>query len=81
MLKQSRIWDQRGGWSVSRFAVLGGAEMKKTRRKIDATQKAKIALEAPGEQRADLASNTRSVQTRVRLEEADSGAGGAGVRR
>jgi hypothetical protein len=38
--------------------------MKKTRRKIDAAQKAKIALDAPREQCADLASNTRSIQTR-----------------
>ena len=56
---------------------------KKTRRKIDAALKAKIALEALREQAtvADLAQRYRgSSEPDLRLEEAASGAGGAGVR-
>ena len=56
---------------------------KETRRKIDAALEAKIALEALREQATVVGTGhpaIRSIPTRLRLEEAAFGAGGASVR-
>jgi transposase-like protein len=54
---------------------------KKTRRKIDAALKAKIALEAVREQAtvADLAQRYEVHRIKSKLEEAIAGTGGAGL--
>src|SRR5258707_15620607 len=77
------IWDQRGSWSVSRFVVLDGADDEEdtTEDRCGAEGKDRLggaarAVECCGPSPAIRGAS----EPDLRLEEAASGAGGAGVR-
>src|SRR6266478_7629731 len=77
------IWDQRGSWSVSRFVVLDGADDEEdtTEDRCGAEGKDRLGGAARAVECCGPGPAIRGAsEPDLRLEEAASGAGGAGVR-